>query len=53
MWNMLVMVSLSPLPMTLDVKASSGGIQLATKHLKPRDLLNKPFYSKFTIKILD
>jgi hypothetical protein len=50
---MLVVVSLSPLPMWLDVKASSDGIQLATEHLKPKDLLNKPFYSKFTIRILD
>jgi hypothetical protein len=50
---MLVVVSLSPLPMRLDVKASSGGIQLAMKHLKPKNLFNKPFYSKFTIRILD
>jgi hypothetical protein len=50
---MLVVVSLNPLSMRLDVKASSGGRQLATKHLKPKDLLNKPFYSKFTVRILD
>jgi hypothetical protein len=55
-WNMSVAVSLSTLPMMLDVRASSCGIQqtvLAKEHPEPEDILSKPFYLKFTIRIPD
>ncbi len=55
-WNVSVAVSLSTLPMMLDVRASSCGIQqtvLAKEHPEPEDLLSKPFYLKFTIRIPD
>jgi hypothetical protein len=50
------MVSLSILPMMFDVRASrceKQHITLTKEHLKFEDLFNKPFYLKFTIKILD
>jgi hypothetical protein len=55
-WNMSVGVSLSTLPMMLDVRASSCGIQqtvLTKEHPESEDLLSKPFYLKFTIRIPD
>jgi hypothetical protein len=53
-WNLSIAMSLSTLLMMFDVKASNYGIQqkiLAKEHPKLKDLLNKPFYLKFTIRI--
>jgi hypothetical protein len=55
-WNLLVVVSLNTLPMMLDVRASrceKQQITLAKEHIELEDLISKPFYLKFTIKILD
>jgi hypothetical protein len=52
-WNSSIAVSLNILLMMFDAKASNYGIQhtiLAKEHPKLKDLLNKPFYLKFTIK---
>jgi hypothetical protein len=53
-WNSSIAVSLSTLLMMFDARASNYGIQhtiLAKEHPKFKDLLNKPFYLKFTMKI--
>jgi hypothetical protein len=55
-WNSSIAVSLSTPLMTFDARASNYGIQytiLAKEHPKLKDLLNKPFYLKFTMKILN
>jgi hypothetical protein len=55
-WNSSIAVSLNILLMMFDAKASNYGIQhtiLAKEHPKLKDLLNKPFYLKFTIKNLN
>jgi hypothetical protein len=53
-WNSSIAVSLSTLLMIFDVRASNYGIQqtiLAKEHPKLKDLFNKPFNLKFTIRI--
>jgi hypothetical protein len=53
-WNSSITMSLSTLLMMFDVKASNCGIQqtiLTKEHPKPKDLLDKSFYLKFTIRI--
>jgi len=53
-WNSSIAMSLSTFLMMFDVKASNCGIQqtiLTKEHLRLKNLLSKPFYLKFTIRI--
>lgn len=55
-WNLSVALSLSSVPMLLDVKTSTCGIPqtaLAKEHPEPEDLLSEPFCLKCTKAIPD
>jgi glycosylphosphatidylinositol deacylase len=55
-WNLSVALSLSSVPLVLDVKTSTCGIPqtaLAKEHPEPEDLLSEPFCLKCTKAIPD